>query len=227
MKKFLGTYKDYIENIAGLIFIFLVMIVGFLCFDMTAVTAFIQKVGILGPLILILAKAGTMIFAPVSGSPLYPLAGALFGFVPGSIYLALGDFIGSTVSFYISRYFGRKTVERFARGNVPLIDKILSFMETNRGFLIARICFIALPEAVSYAAGLTRITFTRFIITSTLVGILPTVILAGAGSWISLGTNTLSITIIIVLGLLVAIGGGVAFMKMAQNKGVSSDIKKS
>lgn len=220
MKNFFGGYKDYIENIIGLVLVFTIMIVSFSYFDMGAVEDFVAKAGFWGPIVLILAKASTMIFAPISGSPLYPLAGAVFGFVPGMIYLIVGDFLGSTVSFYISRFFGRKAVERFARGNVPLIDKILRFMETNRGFLIARICFIALPEAVSYASGLTRIPFARFISISTLVGILPIAILSGAGTWISIGTDATSAILLITLGLLVSVGGGIVFIKMTHNKDI-------
>jgi uncharacterized membrane protein YdjX (TVP38/TMEM64 family) len=220
MKNFFGGYKDYIENIIGLVLVFVIMVVSFSYFDMSAIESFVQRAGIWAPLVLILAKASTMVFAPVSGSPLYPLSGAVFGFIPGTIYLILGDLLGSTISFFISRKFGKKVVERFARGNVPLIDRILQFMETDKGFLIARVCFIALPEAVSYASGLTRITFTRFITISTLVGILPTAILAGAGAWISIGTDAISAIVLITLGLVISVGGGIVFIKMTREKDI-------
>ncbi len=215
MKDFFRGYKDYIENIAGLAIMFSIMIAGFSYFDMSEIERFVSESGIWGPTILVLAKASTMIFAPISGSPLYPLAGALFGIYQGSLLLILGDFIGSVVSFYISRIFGRRAVERFARGNVPVIDRILRFMETSRGFLLARVCFIAMPEAVSYAAGLTRIAFARFIVISTAIGIVPTIVLASAGSWIALGTDSGSALALVIIGLIISVSGGIAFIRMS------------
>ncbi|MFA6095285.1 MAG: VTT domain-containing protein [Candidatus Paceibacterota bacterium] len=218
MKEFFRGYRDYIENIAGLVIIFAIMIAGFAYFDMARVQDFVRSSGIWAPIVLILAKASTMVFAPVSGSPLYPLAGALFGFWEGSAYLILGDLLGSTISFYISRVFGRRAVERFARGDVPVIDKILRFMETTRGFLVARVCFIALPEAVSYAAGLTRISFSKFVSISTVIGVIPIFLLAGAGTWISIGTDPWALAALIAVGLAVAAVGGIVFMRMTHRE---------
>lgn len=215
MKK---EYKEILESATGLILIFAVIIIGFIFFDLETIQTFIEKGGLIGPLVLILAKASTMIFAPISGSPLYPLAGALFGFWEGFILLVIGDFIGSVVSFYISRKFGRSVVERFARGTIPAVDRVLSFMETIKGFFIARVCFMALPEATSYAAGLTRITFKRFITIQTLVGVIPTAVLAGAGAWIAVSTSTISIVMVTVGGVLAAIVGGSLLVKVASLK---------
>lgn len=71
----------------------------------------IAAAGIWGPLIVILLKASTLVIAPLGGSPLYPIAGAAFGFWRGFIYTFLGDLLGTTIAFYISRVFGRKIVQ--------------------------------------------------------------------------------------------------------------------
>ncbi len=208
--------KDLVENIVGLVLVFAVIGVTFHFFDFAAVLAGVERAGIWAPLLLILAKVSTLVFAPLSGAPLYPLAGAVFGVWWGTLYIIIGDLIGSIISFYISRLFGRRVVERFARGNVPLIDKVLRVMETTKGFLVARICFIALPEAVTYAAGLTRIPFLKFIIISTAIGAVPTLILSGAGAWLSLGQNTPMALLLTAIGLLAAAGGAIFFFRMTK-----------
>src|SRR3989344_4048792 len=71
----------------------------------------VEDAGIFGPLFLIVLKALTLIIAPLSGTPLYPISGALFGFTKGFIYMTIGDILGTSVSFYISRIFGRKVAE--------------------------------------------------------------------------------------------------------------------
>lgn len=208
--------KDMIENIVGLVGAFAVIGIAFHFFDFAAITGAVAGAGWWAPALLVAAKASTLVFAPLSGAPLYPLAGALFGFWWGSLYLIMGDALGSVVSFYIARLFGRRVVERFARGNVPLIDRVLAFMETTRGFFVARVCFIALPEAVTYAAGLTRIPFLTFIAVSTLVGVVPTVILAGAGAWLSVGENLPMALLITAAGLVVTVGGAVYFFYLTR-----------
>lgn len=214
--RFFREYKDYAENVLGLVIIFAIVFVGFRYFDFEQVQIWIGRVGIWAPLVLILAKASTMVFAPVSGSPLYPLAGALFGIPLGSLYLILGDTLGGTISFYLSRTLGRRAMERFARGNAPVIDRVVAFMETTKGFLVARVCFIALPEAVSYAAGLTRIHFAKFLVLFTAVGVIPTVILASAGSWLAVSQDYFSTVVIIVVGLIAAAAGGVIFYRLTK-----------
>ena len=209
-------YKDWIENIAGLGIVLAIIAIAFHFFDFAAVTEAVAHAGFWAPLLFILAKASTLVFAPLSGAPLYPLAGAVFGFWQGALYLIIGDFVGSIISFYISRLFGRRVVERFARGNVPLIDKVLRVMETTKGFLVARICFIAFPEAVTYAAGLTRIPFLAFIIISTLVGAVPAVVISGAGAWLSLGQNTPMALFLTVLGFAASAAGAVIFFRMTK-----------
>ncbi len=208
--------KDLVENIVGLVIVFAVIALAFHFFDFTSLTAAVEEAGVWAPLAFILAKVSTLVFAPLSGAALYPLAGAVFGVWWGALYIIIGDLIGSIISFYISRLFGRRVVERFARGNVPLIDKVLRVMETTKGFLVARICFIALPEAVTYAAGLTRIPFWKFITISTAIGAVPTLILSSAGAWLSLGQNTPMAIVLTVIGLLAGAGGALFFFRMTK-----------
>ena len=160
----------------------------FAYFGITNVQETIQHAGIWAPLVLVLAKASTIIIAPLSGSPIYPLAGALFGFWEGTALLMAGDILGGIVAFYISRFFGRTVVEKMIGGDEKFLSRALRMMGSTKGFFIARVCFAPLPEAVAYGAGLTRINFFVFISIYALVGIVPTMLLAGAGSLLALGS---------------------------------------
>lgn len=216
MKTFFKEYKDYIENLIGLLVIFGVIFVGFKYLSADEIVSWVERAGVWAPIFLILAKASTMVFAPLSGAPLYPISGALFGISLGSLYLILGDILGGTISFYLSRIFGQRAVEYFARGSVPIIDKIITFMETTKGFLITRILFVGFPEAVSYAAGLTRIRFLTFIIISVLVGIPPTIILASIGSWLSISQTPIVALILLVVSSIAAIIGGIFLFRIIE-----------
>ena len=120
----------------------------------------VEDAGIFGPLFLIVLKALTLIIAPLSGTPLYPISGALFGFTKGFIYMTIGDILGTSVSFYISRIFGRKVAEYFVtKYGMKAVDDALKHLGTKKGMLRARLIFFGFQEAVAYAAGLTTISF--------------------------------------------------------------------
>src|SRR3989344_2764499 len=159
-------------------------------FDAQTLVGYVERAGIWAPLALIVAKASTIVIAPLGGAPLYPLAGALFGFWWGYLYLILGDTLGITIAFYLSRAYGRRIVDYFFPDHA-LVDRVLHALGTIQGLVIAQISFISFPELICYAAGLTRIAFIPFILITTAVSIVPrgvlvalgTLLTAGYGSW--------------------------------------------
>jgi len=123
----------------------------FAYFGITNVQETIQHAGIWAPLVLVLAKASTIIIAPLSGSPIYPLAGALFGFWEGTALLMAGDILGGIVAFYISRFFGRTVVEKMIGGDEKFLSRALRMMGSTkdsslRGSALRR-CLKRLPTA--------------------------------------------------------------------------------
>lgn len=179
--------RQLITSLLSLTVIFGGIYLIFRHFGITEVQDTIDRAGIWAPLILILAKASTIVLAPLGGSPLYPLAGALFGFWKGVGLLMIGDALGGIIAFYLSRFFGRTLVEKMIGNDEKFLSKALRMMGTVKGFFVARVCFAPLPEVVAYGAGLTRIHFVPFILIHVLVGIVPTMILAGLGSALTQG----------------------------------------
>ncbi len=146
--------------------------------------ALVHDAGPWGWLVLIAAKASTMIFAPLSGGLLYPLAGSLYGFWTGWLLVVIGDFIGGTVTFWISRIWGRALTERFLGNDTAFLTRALELMGSLRGFLVARVMMISLPELATYAAGLTKINYIPFVIIHVCVGLIPSSILVATGGYI-------------------------------------------
>ncbi len=218
-KIFNSEKKDIVENLIALLVVALVILAGVYFLDFQNIQAKILDAGIWGPILLILAKASTLVFAPLSGSPLYPVAGAVFGFGPGLVYIILGDMIGSVVSFAISRKFGQKIVERMLSAkNMPNVQKIINMIETTKGFLFARFCFAPMPEIISYAAGLTKINFWKFFIIHNAVGVIPSLILVAGGDLLVNYLHDPRIVIgILVLGVLAVITGGLLFWAFSKH----------
>ncbi|CAN5161904.1 hypothetical protein BH11PAT1_BH11PAT1_6290 [soil metagenome] len=132
----------------------------------------ITQAGIFGPIIFIFLALLTYIIAPLSGTPM--LLVGFYAFGPTVvIYLTIATIISSITNFLIARKWGRGFVEKFAgKGNMHKVDKFTD----NYGLVslfFSRVFLIGLHDIISYAAGLTDIAFSRYIVVSTL-GIIPT-----------------------------------------------------
>jgi uncharacterized membrane protein YdjX (TVP38/TMEM64 family) len=200
------TPRHIAFSIANLVLILGGLYALFSYFGLTDVQNAVANSGIWAPLILIAAKASTIIIAPIGGAPLYPLGGALFGFWYGSALLILGDALGSAVAFYLSRFLGRSIAEKMMGEEKHFLSRALKMMGTVKGFFLARLCFLPAPEITSYGAGLTRLHFIPFIFISASLGVLPVLVLAKAGDLIALGYWWAAPLIFILFGLAMSTG---------------------
>jgi len=179
--------KQLLTSLVSLTVILGGIYILFKYFGITEVQETIERAGIWAPLVLVLAKASTIVLAPLGGAPLYPLAGALFGFWKGTGLLFLGDMFGGMVAFFLSRIFGRHLVEKLLGDDTKFLARALKMMGTLKGFFIARLCFLPVPEVVSYGAGLTRIGKNPFFLIYAPIEIIPIMALASIGSLLTLG----------------------------------------
>ena len=181
-KAVVSSEREIIQNLIWFLLVAaaLTLLVHFIGF--TNLQEKIAEAGIFAPLLIILLKASTIIFAPIGGAPLYPIAGAAFGFEKGFIFIFLGNIIGATVSFHISRFFGQKAAGRLlSKPGLQIANEIIQHLGTTSGLIKAHIMFIGFPEAVSYAAGLAPISFRKFMLIHTGMIVIPTALLTFFG----------------------------------------------
>lgn len=205
-----NVFKSFAKSLPSFLWFALVLagiVVVFRYFDAQTISEQIERAGFWAPFALVAAKASTIVIAPLGGAPLYPLAGALFGFWYGYLYLILGDTIGITIAFFLSRTYGRRIVDYFFADRA-LVNRVLRALGTNKGLLIAQISFISFPELVCYAAGLTRIGFLPFILITTAVSIVPRGALVALGTLLTAGYDTPVFAGLAILAML-ALGAGV------------------
>ena len=128
----------------------------------------VASFGIFAPFLVIILKMTTLIIAPLGGTPLYVLSGALFGSLKGFGISLLGDILGSSACFFLSRKYGVDILNFFAgHQNVEKILKTVNIISNTESFIKARFGFISMPELLSYASGLSRINFLTFTIINT------------------------------------------------------------
>jgi uncharacterized membrane protein YdjX (TVP38/TMEM64 family) len=148
----------------------------------------IQRSGNWAPIIFVLLCAASLIVAPLSGSSLFIAGGALFGKETGYGLSLIASILGCSINFWISRKLGRSVVSHLiGQDSLKELDKFTGRLKGNRGVFYLTLIMPLSQDIVSYAAGLTRISYSRFLIALILSG---TVIIA---AYIYLGTSLLEI----------------------------------
>jgi uncharacterized membrane protein YdjX (TVP38/TMEM64 family) len=193
--------REILVKVAGLAVVLAAMFGIFHYFGVTDIQNRIEEAGVWAPVLFVLAKIATLVLAPLSGGPVYLIAGALFGFWKGVLLVIIGDVIGGTIAFFLSRFFGRTLVERMLGNGSSMLARALRMAGTTKGFILMRIFFAPIQEVACYAAGLTRIPFPTFLLIHGLIGVVPTMLLVGLGSLSAIIENPLIMGAAIIAGL--------------------------
>lgn len=131
----------------------------------------INNAGPMGPVVFILLMLLTYILAPLSGTPVLFIGFYAFG-QNVIFYASVAAFFASITNFWISRIWGRSIVKKLiGKEEVHKVDKFTQ----NYGLLalfISRIFLKGFHDIISYAAGLTSIKFSRYLLVST-IGMIP------------------------------------------------------
>lgn len=107
------------------------------------------------------------------GSVLAVGAGAAYGFWWGTVLVSVSNLAGAVVNFLTSRYLMRGWLLRKFQNNQKFhaLDHAIA-TEGGRVIFLSRVSPILPHSVVSYAAGLTKISFTKFSIASW-IGFIP------------------------------------------------------
>jgi uncharacterized membrane protein YdjX (TVP38/TMEM64 family) len=201
------SWEDVFKN---LIFIFVAIGVAYwvtVSVGIDNVRSTVQSAGLLGPFIIILLKITTLVVVPLGGTPLYPIAGALFGFWNAFFITLAGDIIGSAICFYISRKFGKTVLHFFmSKQYLPMVEKVVEQASNKKTFVKTRVFFTGFPELFAYAAGITKIPFPFFVFVHNGIHAIPAVLLILFGNLLVAGNVTALILTGVVTSLLAVAG---------------------
>ena len=134
---------------------------------------YVQGFGIWAPIISISFMVLQAIIAPIPSFVIAGANGVLFGFLGGVIISWIGALLGATTTFYLSRILGLNFIKKFEKEHVLMV-KVNEISKDNGPMIIffARLLPFISFDIISYAAGLTKISFSKFII-ATAIGMLP------------------------------------------------------
>jgi len=110
--------------------------------------------------------------------PLFLVAGAngfIFGIAWGVVITLVGALLGSTVAFFMARFLARDFFTRRLSKYMPQVEE-MSRKSGVRVVFLARLVPILPSSVISYAAGLSRMSFKGFFLAS-VFGKLPEIII--------------------------------------------------
>lgn len=163
------TKKEKIIEVIWFVVIVAIFIVSVKMLRSGDLEAQVSRFGIFAPIFVLALKMTTLIIAPLGGTPLYVLSGALFGSVKGFMLSLVGDILGSSVCFFLSRKYGEKILKSLVgTSNVEKVVKTVNIISGTKSFIKARVGFMSMPELLSYASGLSKINFWKFTAINTL-----------------------------------------------------------
>ena len=128
---------------------------------------------LLAPLLFVLLRAIPVIIPPIPGIAFDLLGIAVFGWKLGLILALISGHLGATIAFFLARYC-RDFVARYLAPVRTLHQLEDRYSEKEKLWILIVVRFITSPifDYVNYAAGFTKMSFTRYIL-STFVGVLP------------------------------------------------------
>jgi len=142
--------------------------------DKQTLREWIVRLGLWGPLAIVALMTVAIVMSPIPSGLIAIISGAVYGPLWGTAYVVAGAELGAVVAFSITRCLGYEAVRRWPSARM-LIGRLSG--SRSQAALMAIVFgsrlvpFISF-DAVSYAAGLTPLTFWRFAL-ATLAGVVP------------------------------------------------------
>lgn len=145
---------------------------GYLLNNLEKVKTIISSFGILGPITFILLIVLGIVLAPINGFLIWLPGFYIFGLEKAIIYAIIAGWIGALIAFFIARKLGRPVVIKFVgKKEIARVDKLTDELGI-KALWILRLFGGVLFDVVSYASGLTNISFKQFLMI-TVLGSLP------------------------------------------------------
>ena len=185
--------------------------------DSESLRAWFDGLGIWGPIAVIGTMIAAILVSPLPSAPIALAAGAIYGHFWGALYVLAGSEIGAIAAFSIARFLGHDLLHKWF-GN-----QLSQGLAGSQNFLMGTVFasrllpFISF-DIVSYAAGLTSLSFWRFAI-ATLAGIIPaSFLLAHFGSELVAEEMDRILLAVVFLGLLTAVPLAVKLIAQLRRK---------
>ncbi|MDE5768352.1 MAG: TVP38/TMEM64 family protein [Oscillospiraceae bacterium] len=133
------------------------------------IAGFVEKAGILAPLLFVLLMALQIIIAILPGGPLEITAGMLFGGFWGTVLTVVGMFLGTLAVYGLVRKFGTKLVDIVIPEQKRKKFSVLENQEKLAFWVFVLFLIPGIPkDLLTYIVSLTNMSVKQFLTLSTL-----------------------------------------------------------
>jgi len=152
--------------------------------DTSGLQRWLRQLESFGPFMIIGLMVLAIVMSPIPSAPIALASGALYGHYLGTIYVVIGAELGAMIAFLIARLLGVDLLQKWFKINPD--KSLLGSQNALMGIMfVSRLMPFISFDVMSYAAGLTALTFWRFAL-ATFAGIIPaSFLLAHFGSEIA------------------------------------------
>ncbi len=133
--------------------------------DRERIQGLVDNAGLLAPAVYVALLVVQAIVAPLPAPAVAMAGGYSFGIVEGFLLTWVGALLGGIFSFGLSRLFGRGFVASSVR-----LERLDRYVQAHGAILVFVLRLIPLVsfDAISYAAGLSGMSFKKFFVATTL-----------------------------------------------------------
>jgi uncharacterized membrane protein YdjX (TVP38/TMEM64 family) len=133
-------------------------------FDVETLRLRVKSLGILAPLVFFGLRFISIVIPVIPGTAFAFASGLTLGLTQGLLVIVLADFLSCSLSFYLSRRYGRVWVTRLiGQRFMSRVDR-LSQQHLEQNFpLLTAFLMTGFFDFVSYGAGLTQTAWPRFL----------------------------------------------------------------
>lgn len=182
----LKKYKKLLLALVIVIGLYVTMALALQTVGLENAKHFIRGTGWQAPILYTALCALSLILAPLSGGSLFVIGGALFGKDVAWTLSWAASILGCSINFWISRKLGRKAVSRLVgQGNLDELDRFTQRFQGQQAILGMILLMPISQDIISYAIGLTRISYLRFFVALVISGA------ATVAAYIYIGTSLL------------------------------------
>ena len=125
--------------------------------------ASVDRLGVWAPIAVFALRATSIVIPALPGTAYSLLAGGLFGFSKGLAVICLADLVSCSLSFWLSRRYGRTLVQRLVGERfMDRVDRLSQRHLERNFFLMTASLMTGFFDFVAYGVGLTKAPWKRF-----------------------------------------------------------------
>ncbi len=133
-------------------------------YGLSQLRANVESLGVWAPLGLFFLRFTSVVIPALPGTAYSVLAGGLLGFPQGLAVICLADVCSCSLSFFLSRRFGRSFVQRLiGKRFITRVDRLSQKHLERNFFLMTAFLMTGFFDFVAYGVGLTQASWLRFL----------------------------------------------------------------